>query len=323
MPYPWLQATWNTLVERINKKQLPHALLITGLAGLGKRALAEQLVASLLCEKPRENLLPCGECRFCVMIKAHTHPDSRVLEPLEDKTTIGIDQVREVIKYLQLTSQYDGYKAIIIEPADSMNIHTSNALLKILEEPPANTLLILLTEHPKRLSATIRSRCQHIALQPPDRTEALVWLSAVQPSGDVDNELLLDLSAGAPLLAQQMAVQGDLIANRSRVYDDFEGVVMMQADPVEIAERCLKFDVEASLYWIESWIADLLRYKVGDDESGSRNPDLTTRLAVLAENLTIEKAFRLQDSVMDTLKFQGGQLNQTLQLERMFISFSR
>ena len=160
----WHATAWQQLQTSHRQQRLPHALLLSGEAGIGKAEFAARLAASLLCEQPHVDGQACGTCHACQRLGAQTHPDRFRLEPEEPGKAIKVDAVRQLIRNLSLTGHYGGYRVVTVEPAELMNTNAANAFLKTLEEPPANTLLILITASPARLPATIRSRCQPLGL---------------------------------------------------------------------------------------------------------------------------------------------------------------
>ena len=163
-PYPWLAEAWSRLQQARLADTLPHALLLRGRAGFGKRELAEALVASLLCEAPAAEGARCGQCRGCGLLNAGTHPDFRDVRPEEAGKSIVIDQIRELGEFFMLRPHYGARKIAVIAPADAMNRAAANSLLKLLEEPPVGGMLVLVADRAERLPATIRSRCQGYAL---------------------------------------------------------------------------------------------------------------------------------------------------------------
>lgn len=193
---PWLQPVWDGLCARIDAQRFPHALLLTGPSGLGKRELVAALVARLLCSTPRADGHACGLCRGCVLRAAGSHPDrvTVTLEPRDDgklRTEITIDQIRALGARFASRPSFGGWQVVSVDPADRMNVAAANALLKTLEEPSANTALILVADDPSRLPATIRSRCQRIELRPPDLVSASAWLTAQGIGQAVADEALL------------------------------------------------------------------------------------------------------------------------------------
>jgi DNA polymerase-3 subunit delta' len=212
-PLPsWCRAQWNVLAARAVNGTLPHALLLCGPGGLGKRALTEAFVRARLCESPR-NGNACGSCKNCKLLAAGTHPD-RMLVTLEvnEKTgklrkEIVVDQIRNLSSRLAMASQLGGWQIAVIDPADAMNAASQNALLKTLEEPSESSLIMLVADQPWDLSATIRSRCQRLDFAVPSHDEALAWLSA---RGVESAESVLAAAGGNPGQAWLLAEQGGM-----------------------------------------------------------------------------------------------------------------
>ena len=154
----------------------PHALLLDGPRGLGKRTLALNLARGLLCESPSADGSACGSCASCHYVAAGQHPDLQMIEPFvidEDgevkvQDPILIERIRALIDWVQLTSHRGRAKVAVIVPAEAMNLAAANALLKTLEEPPPATYLILVAHQPGRVPATLRSRCRRMAAPRPD-----------------------------------------------------------------------------------------------------------------------------------------------------------
>ena len=152
------KTTIGNLLSLHTNNQLPHAILITSVSGVGLASVASSLCATLLCE--RDNDLPCGECSSCSRVSAGTHGDYRWVEIAEGKASIGVDQIREAGDFVTKTAGYGSQKILVISDAEKMTTGASNALLKTLEEPQGNSLLVLLSQRTWLLPATIRSRCQ-------------------------------------------------------------------------------------------------------------------------------------------------------------------
>ena len=213
MTHPWLQSVETEFSERLQAGRLAHALLLAGPAESGKVELAERFLASVLC---LENRYPaCGECRSCQLAAAGTHPDGHVItfeenpnKPGELRKELVIDQVRRLTAALTLTNTISQRKAALVHPVEAMNRHTANALLKTLEEPPGEAVLILVSHDPIRLPATIRSRCQDLSIRLPGREAALDWLKAQSGAGGTEAEEALRAAAGSPLRALRMMEDG-------------------------------------------------------------------------------------------------------------------
>jgi DNA polymerase-3 subunit delta' len=216
---PWLIASWQLWVQRLRDQRIPHAVLVAGSQGLGKRGLVQAMTASLLCRHRNEQEQACGVCRECGLLTAGTHPDFYPINlALNDRgelrSEIGVEQIRELSNRLVQTSQFGGYRVAVLDPADAMTVSSFNALLKTLEEPEASTIMFLVSDQPGRLPATVRSRCQRIDVRFPPQEQALQWLAQKNVS-PIDAEQALMLAAGNPGLALEIcgAEQQKLLAD--------------------------------------------------------------------------------------------------------------
>ena len=130
------------LQQNIQLARIPHALLVTGAVGVGKQNFAVAFCQRLLCFKGSESGA-CGECKACQLMIAGTHPDIHYVQLEEKSQALKIDQIRELVVALTKTSQISSRHCVIIEPADRLNVNAANALLKLLEEPPGNSVIVL------------------------------------------------------------------------------------------------------------------------------------------------------------------------------------
>lgn len=311
---PWQLSQWQRLMESRAVGRLSHALLCRGPAGLGKETFAQQFAQTLLCDQSRTDGGSCGVCRSCRLFRAGTHPDYIRVEPGESGKFIKVDQIRELCSFLGYTSQFRGYKIALLVSAQRMNIHAANSLLKTLEEPPADSLLLLITSLPSQLPATVRSRCQNLIFHLPDPAQALPWLASRLGDSD-DPNLLLNLAGGAPLKALNYAKE-ERLQWRQALFKDFIQVVEGQANPVRAAEFWVKEDIVENLRWLMSWHMDMIRLKMLNDPPRFLNLDLQTPLQHLAEKLPAEVLFRRLDAViqMHTLSV-ASQVNLQLMIE--------
>lgn len=166
-PQPWQQERWSQLLGAHAAGRLAHALLLAGPRGTGKNAFAAGFGGWLLCEGTDPARRPCGTCRSCAQVAAGTHPNLMRLAPAEDKRDIAIDDVRDLLDRLHLSSHYGQAKVAIVSPADALNASGVNALLKTVEEPPPATHILLVAERWRALPATLRSRCQIVRFARP------------------------------------------------------------------------------------------------------------------------------------------------------------
>jgi len=278
---PWQEEGWRLLAERRTRGSLPHALLFCGPVGLGKRDFADAFACGLLCQSVAADGQACGQCRACKLFDARSHPDCvRVNFQLRDdgkpRTEIIIDQIRALGERLALTAQFGGCQIALIDPADAMNLSASNALLKTLEEPTAATLIILLSDSPARLSATIRSRCQRIDFRLPSTAQALAWLAA-QGVGEKTAAAALQASGGNPGLAQAWAGGGGL-ALREEVVTDLRALHAGKTTPLDVANRWAKAEAETRLWFAAALVQGEAHAQAGGATGPialTSGPDLT------------------------------------------------
>ncbi|MEO8849662.1 MAG: DNA polymerase III subunit delta' [Casimicrobiaceae bacterium] len=284
---PWTLPLLQRLLA--SRASLPHAMMITGAAGIGKRSIAMHMAQALLCEAPRDDGLACSRCPSCGYFAAGQHPDLRVLEPLKIDDdgdvkrldAIPVEQVRELRDLVELTTHRGGNKVGVIVPAERMNTAAANALLKTLEEPPAGTYLLLVAHQPGRLPATITSRCRRIPVQPPDREAARRWLA----EQGVDNATaILAQANGAPLAALGLA---DPAAQAERAV-----WLAALAEPRTLSPTLLSARIDAgarelrkdrladAIDWLIAWTTDLARVAAG--APAVVNPDRAGALEPLA-----------------------------------------
>ncbi len=204
----WLTGIKSELGARLEAGTLPHALLLLGAAGLGKRALARWLTRRALCARPTPEGDGCGQCRSCGLFAAGTHPDYFHYTPEEGKQQIGVDQIRDLISRAALTRSESEFQVFLIEPAERLNANAANALLKTLEEPTPGTLLLLLAERRDALPATVISRCQVLEVRPPSREQALAWLAAAHPEAAAPAREQALAAAGSPGRAAELLAAG-------------------------------------------------------------------------------------------------------------------
>lgn len=201
---PWHQNSFTRFYELHEKQRLPHAILLEGAGGTGRNAFAELIARHVLCASAT-SAGPCGQCKPCGLLESGSHPDIHRVLPEEVGKAIGIAAVRAAIDFASRTASTGTHKVLIISPTESMTTSAFNAFLKCLEEPAANTLILMVFAQGYRIPATIRSRCQRWPLPMPDPADIQQWLeSSVESYADDETNWakLLKLADNRPMIAR-------------------------------------------------------------------------------------------------------------------------
>ncbi len=281
---PWLTPALAALLS--TGQRLPHALLLHGQAGLGKRLLGQALARGLLCESSDPALRAvggCGRCDACGWFGQRSHPDFRTVtsealaaaeglkstddaDPDTDDAPTGatrakrapskeikVDQIRALHAFLSVATHRSRSRVVLLDPLDAVNDIAANALLKMLEEPPPATVFILIGEKLGRVPATIVSRCRKVFVATPPAPLAVEWLTA---RGASDAKDLLALAGGAPLAA--LALADDAESMRCH-----RALVAFLAEPsteaaLVTAEGFGKGAPAPIVRWMQQWVADCI-----------------------------------------------------------------
>ncbi|PPD55909.1 MAG: DNA polymerase III subunit delta' [Methylotenera sp.] len=322
--YIWQKNQWQHIMQQ--RATLPHALLLRGSAGIGKQDFALELARSLLCKAPIETHA-CGECASCLWFKEMHHPDFRLISPedaesSEDtpkkkaikKSQISVAQIRQLIDYLSLSQhQASGYRVILISPAETLNIASANALLKMLEEPPANTLFLLVTNQPQRLLATITSRCQAIDMPLPSKQDALSWLKE-QNVGNA--EAALDYAGAAPLIALQGAAHNDLTNDLIK-----QLTLGAKLQPFMCAPMLLSLGMERAIDTLQKWVFDLTAYKLS--QKSQYHAQHINALQALCKSVNLNLLLNFQQKLVEAKKMANHPLSNEMQLENMLLNYTK
>ena len=267
MRFAWHQKSWEAVGRLVDR--LPHALLIHGPAGIGKVAFAEYFTQFLLCESRTAGGEPCGTCDGCRWFLAGSHPDVRRVEPeilakrvpdedeapcqrsAKPSSEIKVEQVRDLADFLALGSHRGRLRIALVHPAEDMNLHAANALLKGLEEPPPGAVFILVSHRPGKLLPTVRSRCIAVPMQVPETAAGLAWLAA---QGLDNGARWLAFAGGAPLRAleygrgqRREVILRMLAALGSGNASELAALVETREDLALMAEVLQKFAMDKAL----------------------------------------------------------------------------
>jgi len=322
--YSWQKSQWNNVMQR--KSALPHALLLRGRAGIGKHDFALALSRALLCQNTDSAQNPCDVCPSCLWLTEGNHPDFRLITPEDDeinedapkkktakKSQISVLQIRQLFDYLGLSShQVQGKRIILISPADALNMASANALLKMLEEPPADTLFLLVSSQPQRLLPTIISRCQVLEMTIPSKTDAVQWLNTqnIQHA-----EAALDYAGGAPLLAMQL--QEQLEPNNVLIKQLTQGAKL---DPFSSAPAFLSLGMMHALETLQKWVFDLLTCTL--TQQFHYHPQQASALQALGKSVNLRLLLRFQQMLIEAKKTANHPLSNEMQLENMLLQYT-
>ncbi len=290
---PWLRKDWRELAQRKADNRLPHALLISGNAGIGKSSFAEFAAQSFLCNAAEEQN-HCAICESCMLFSAATHPDYLVLAPAQGKQVIGIDQVRAMIDKLALTPQCSQRKVAIIDPADTMNPQAANCLLKTLEEPAVLDLIMLISSVPGLLPSTIRSRCQKLHLTVDSRANVKSWLQE-QGVGNVDE--CIDIIPAAPLKAFQLA-DGSKQADRQQILDKLLAVIEGRDCVSQFVSNYASVDSREILELFSNWIAQSIKHKMHCSMGLTVDHEIS-RIEMLVKAFSIVDLFNIYNKIQN------------------------
>ncbi len=260
--FPWLQPVWDNLKVSLDSERVPGALLLQSAQGLAVEKLVELFSHSLLCQNYTSEA--CGFCHGCQLTQSNSHPDLHWIKPEKEGKSITVDQIRACNRLAHESSQLNGYRVFIIEPADAMNESASNALLKTLEEPGQKCLFLLVTHNQERLLPTIQSRCQQWVVTPPSTEQAMSWMSE-QGSLKVP-AYALKLNMGSPINTLEAVKSGDLDE-----YQAFErSLIETLSSPVSDVLQCASLmakNPDKALDWAWYLLTDAQKAQFGVAEA--------------------------------------------------------
>lgn len=354
VPLPWQHAVWSRLTESIQQDRLPHALMFSGQAGLGKLLVAKRFAHLLLCDQ-REALLntqlsattepvkPCGECKGCRLTSAGNHIDLLHVGLEDGATQIKIDQIRALAEFMVAKPRLSDHRVVILEPAHSMTVAAANALLKSLEEPSHGCHILLVTDRLASILPTVRSRCQRIPFLSTSFTDQEAWLLQQPDLASVHPEQLRaywSAAGGTPLnvMAYHRNEWGEV---REQFLRDFAAIIVGRktASETQIAQRWEPYLTGPLLSWLAEWtrmiMRALLMSKVGHVPSpieqtlldylkeGGRIAEGTALSSIHARALFAAKVYDCHRSIIASQKLiqNAVSLNKRLFIEDLLIKW--
>lgn len=327
--YPWLNEPKNNIGS-----SLPPALLIHGIEGIGKNALAHYLAQSVLCERTSAVSDPCEQCSSCSLFAAETHPDFKLLTNDEEDTSssegssssskkskhvISVKSVRSLGTFC-VTKPHRGHaKVIVIDPAENLNQSASNALLKNIEEPADFIHFILIARHKETLIPTLLSRCLKLHVRPPKAQEASSWVTAkiqTQAEDPYRKELAINLSGNAPLASLKLMEDQDFFSHREKIISLLS---QNQIDIFALATLCEKIEVSTLQRIFYALLHDLMFSEIKEDTVF--HEDKKTEIERIKGSISTKAFSRWQGIFNDYLKSANHPLNRRLALEALFLKW--
>jgi|GEM_PF-511440 len=300
---PWLAEQGAALHRRERGGRLPHALLVRGVPGVGKRAFTRWFAEYALCHRDDETGA-CGDCPSCRQLLVGAHPDYRELMP--EGAGIKVDAVRDLLVWQQMTAPAGRWRVALLDGADTLNRNAANALLKTLEEPADGALLLLVADQAARLPATIRSRCQEVVLAVESAPVALDWLGErIRTDGheaDIDPSALLARSGQAPFAALALA-SPDAQAALARLYKAWLDLFLHRGSVGRISDTLSELAVRECLAVFGRLVALALRKRAGLADG----PDPAEQAVVsqVFEHLEDAQWFTIRDRVQRLHRIDG------------------
>lgn len=296
-----------------------HSYLFEGIPGCGRKKTALALIQALFCKALDDDA--CGVCPSCRKVSGGGHADIHLVAPLPDKRDISIDQLREMQRTLSLRPYEAPRKACIIEPAERMSVNAANSLLKTLEEPPGEALIILLTENAGMLLPTIRSRCQLIRFAPlsPEHVLALLEQSGMDAATAT---LLAPLSGGSMQRAQELDNE-TLATRREAVISRLSQMDIKRITTVFDSSEALSGNREETLELLDlliSFYRDAVHLAAGSGEIINR----TARTAIesIASRHPLPRTMELLETICQTRRDVQRNANPKLALDHLFMNLA-
>jgi DNA polymerase III subunit delta' len=314
------QRQTETLRLALAKGRLHHAYLFAGPEGVGKRTLALALAKAIHCAERVDDF--CGQCANCARIEDGNHPDVRTIEPLEGKKEISIQQIREIEKQLNFRSFSGRKKIAVLDPATLMNLSAQTALLKTLEEPPQDSLLVLVATNTGGLLPTLRSRCLRLSFGPLQCAQLANYLASKKGLKREEADFLAAMAMGS--LGTALKIDGKEMQEKRRVWiellsslkaGDYLAATVTAEGLAKDRDESLKF-----LEWAGSWYRDLMVHVVTRGSAGLVNRDVLAPMEHESADDRLEHSLLLIAQIIEAAAGIQRNLNRRMVLENLLFN---
>lgn len=306
------------LEKSIANNRLAHAYLFYGPKHIGKTRVAEYFISRLFCRNEKS---PCGQCVSCQQILKRIHPDVFWLSGSLKKEKTGIEQVRQVQEFLFSSPFAASYKIAIIEGADNLTLQAANSFLKVLEEPPKRSIVILITRSFNDLLPTLRSRCQILRFSFPLKDEIITHLREYFSLNKKESSEILNLSLGQPGLAIEFARNAEKIKQKRELINQFISLLNENSAEDKFKLAGLIMDSETSpergLDNLLIVARDLILTKLGIPPS---NGFFEKQLKILSQKYSQKNLQAFIENILQTRLFLAANVNPKMAVENLLIN---
>ena len=307
-------------IASLSKENLHHAYLFYGREGLGKKDLLTYISNTILCEST--NLVSCDKCKNCKLILSNTHPDLHVILREEGKKNISISQIINLREKIYESAFLGKNKIISVPNIESMSRDASDAILKILEEPPKDTFFIMSSNFIHQIPSTIRSRSIEIEITVPSFNECHEWLSQ---SYSENIDLGIELSNNRPLVAKYL-MDLNILELRSTFIKDISGIIKSGKHIVNISEQwCKELEtLPLKLEWMSYILIDAIKHESANEHAEVLS-DSENITRYLGENSDIFNLHELLNKTNEIWNLFSGDTNlrKEYQLQSLFVAWEK
>ena len=313
--YSWQRSSWDALF--LNNSKMPHAFIFYGSSTIEINIFVKELIKSTLCSNQSTDNFSCKKCQNCLWGETN-HPDLKVIDNVIDKdqssNIINVSNVREAKKFLELTAhQLNGKKIVVLYNAERLTVAASNALLKTIEEPPKDCLIILTINDLANLLPTITSRCRLVSFPKPSKDEAKEVLNQTNNSDLIEN---LNLYNNSPL---ELINDKEMLSNINTIL--FELKKGKKIDLIKMNNIWLDNGLVWIINLLQKWSYELLLFKL----SGNYNyfPNHLEVVDDLALNADLSKLLTFQKTLNNIKSYANSTVNKEINLNSVMIEYKK